>query len=170
MQPRPISATIFGILNIGFGMFGLLGLVFMHAMSAIGDKLAAASPAYKAVQNDPNYMHWLAVSSSISGVASLFLIAAGAGLLVCQNWARIVSIGWAIFDILFILGTMPLTIKYTSMALRMTNAGAQAAQLQESLVIFSTVFGMAFSLAYPIVLLVFMTRRKLAEACKPRSN
>ena len=155
MQARPVSAMVFGILNIGFGAFNLLALLVLQALAGSGG--AAAHSPLKAFYSDPSQLHWMWVSGVINSVAGLFLVAAGVGLLLCRNWGRICSLAWAAFDILFVLASAPLSWKYARMA--------APSQFGDIFALFVTAFGLIFSLAYPIALLIFMTRPKLIAAC-----
>ena len=157
MQARPVSAIVFGILNIGFGAFNLLALVFLQVITSAN--LGAHSPL-KAFYSDPGQLHWMWVSGVSNAVAGLFLAAAGAGLLFCRNWARITSLGWAVFDILFVLASIPLSWKYARMV---------SPQLGDIFALVMTVFGLVLTLAYPVALLIFMTRPKLVAACQSES-
>jgi hypothetical protein len=154
MQARPVSAIVFGILNIGFGVFNLLALWLLQVMAS--DKIAAHSPL-KAFYGDPRQLHWMWVSGVINAVAGLLLAAAGVGLLLGQNWGRLTSLAWAVLDILFVLASVPFSWKYAQMA---------SPQYGDILALFLTVFGLVLTLAYPVALLIFMTRPKLVAACR----
>jgi hypothetical protein len=144
---------LFGILNIGYGAFNLLSLLFLRL---IADAKIGPNSPLKAFQGDASQMHLLWVTGLISAVAGLFLMAAGVGLLLGQNWGRLTSLAWAVFDILTVLATVPLSWKAAH--------ATTPAQFGDSLALIVTVFGLVASLAYPIALLIFMTRPKLIAA------
>jgi hypothetical protein len=155
MQPRPISAIIFGILNIGFGAFNLLSLLFLPTSAEAG-----ANSSLKSFYGDPNLVHWLWVSGVISGAGGLVLAAAGVGLLLCQNWARIASMAWAVFDILMAFATAPLSGKV---------ARAIAPQFGDAIALLATIFVLVFSLVFPVALLIFMRRPNFVAACQGKA-
>lgn len=148
MQQRPISVTIFGILNIGFALLGIASLllsVFFTGASSMGGSVM------KEMYNDPRYMEWTKISTPIAGIASIVLLAAGIGLLLLQNWGRIVSIIHAVFSILFsIAGCVVALMAHLTLIL-----------------LIASVATFVFSLIYPILLIIFMTRPAVVSALKP---
>ena len=165
MRARPISATVFAILNIGYGGFNLLGLLFLQVVVSMGDKVGPHSPL-KSFYTDPSQLHWLWISGLIGGISGLFLMAAGVGLFFCANWARLTSVAWAGFDILFVLASTPMSWKYAHAAAASSTAPAPMAGAFTVLV---TVLSVVFSLVYPVALLIFMTRPKLVAACSDKA-
>ena len=164
MKQRPLTATIFGILNIGFGLFALAGLVFTKMMEAMaGARLPSGAPSpLAAIYSDPNYVRYMHVVTPLTALAGMFLIAAGIGLLLLQNWARIMSIIWAIFDSLMVLVgvcfTVPMVRAQMAAMPNMPSAVAGVAG------VIGGIFGVLFGLAYPVVLMVFMLRPTFAAS------
>jgi hypothetical protein len=154
---KPISAIVFGILNIGYGIFGLLSLVIVLVVA--GAKMGPNSP-FKALAANPDQMQLMWITGAVSAVAGVFLAVMGMGLLLCKNWGRVGSLAWAVFDILFVFVCLPLSYK--------TARASSPAQFGDSFAMLVTIFGLFFSLAYPAVLAIFMVRPKLVEACNAR--
>lgn len=137
---------------MGFGALNLLSLLFLPTSAETG----ANSPV-KSFYGDPNLVHWLWVSGVISAVGGLVLVAAGVGLLLCQNWARMASMAWAVFDILLAFASAPLNGKV---------ARAIAPQYGDTIAPLATIFVLLFSLVFPVALLIFMRRPNLVAACR----
>ncbi|HWD19186.1 MAG TPA: hypothetical protein VHB20_07890 [Verrucomicrobiae bacterium] len=150
MQPRPLSATILGILNLGYGLFSLAGLLFI-------------SPMAKSFANDPGMVPWVWVSGLVQAGAGLILVVAAIGLFSCKNWARLLSIAWAIFAIVVTLATIPVIAKYTHLIPGTDRIPPSVKAVFVNLV---TALSTLFSMAYPAALLFFMTRPKFAAACR----
>jgi hypothetical protein len=144
MQQRPISVTIFGILNIGFGFLDLF--VTLFSMFVL-PRMNMATPLLK--QMHDNY--WTKITMPLDGIAAVALLAAGIGLLLSQNWARIVSIIDGIYSILScIVGGIVTLMSDTSGIMMIVSLMATVG-----------------SLVYPILLIIFMTRPNVVAALKP---
>src|ERR1039458_8346141 len=108
MRERPVSITIFGILNIGFGLLGLGSLLLSTMFDVGGFDSTAFSPAlnsyissmlalWNTLSADTVFVVWRRITVPLDFAASLTLVAAGIGLLLLKNWSRLVSIGYAIY-------------------------------------------------------------------------
>ena len=144
MQQRPISVTIFGILNIGFGFFDLLVTLFSMVVLP---RMNMATPLLKQMHESD----WTRITAPLDGLAAVALVAAGIGLLLSQNWARIVSIIDGIYSILSCIVGGIVTL----------NSGAPGIMMIVSLIV---TIG---SLVYPVLLILFMTRPNVVAALKP---
>src|SRR3954469_5187230 len=92
---RPTSVTVFGVLNLVFGVFGVFGLIASAAIFAL--PLSANNPVVKIVHENPGYAAFLKLSIAVGVLALGALVAAGIGLLLLKAWARILSIIYAIY-------------------------------------------------------------------------
>jgi hypothetical protein len=145
MQQRPVSVTIFGILNIGFGLLDLLVTLFL--MVILPGMRAAGNSILKQMPDNP----WTRISMPLDGIAAVVLMAAGIGLLLLQNWARITSIIYGAYSILScIVGTI------------VTLGGGPF-----GFMMIAKLTGSIVSLVYPVVLIIFMLRPKIVAALKP---
>jgi type IV secretory pathway VirB3-like protein len=168
MRQRPISTLIFGILNIGFGLLRLgsplVSAVVAHLKHPSHSGLAAlqSDPAYDALTK---FNMWAGV------VFGLALLAFGIGLLLLQNWARIGSIVYAVVAIVFVLVFSivgwPITKRFVGQMAAQLAPGAPLGMVV-GLTTLMFVLGVMFSLAYPALLLFFMTRSNVIEACQPQ--
>ena len=102
---RPTSVTVFGILNIVFAAFGVFGLIFSMALFHL--PADSNNPVVKLIHENPAYAAWLKASILLGVPSCLVLLAAGMGLLCLKSWARILSITYAIYAIVFgMVGTV----------------------------------------------------------------
>ncbi len=152
MQRRPVSAIIFGILNIGFAVFSWIELLLFKPLAAIMAKGAAA---------ELGLLHWQWIAALVDAVAGLAQVAAGVGLLAGKIWGRILSIVWGGFDVLFCLARFPLnldTARNTLTAVHINPAAEPV--LTSAIAVVATVASMIF----PALLIYFMTRPKIKAA------
>ena len=98
-------------------------------------------------------------------LGGLLLVAAGVGLLLLKNWARLASIGCGIYKIAFAM----LNLAVLCLALREILAKA----LQGAGAVVLVILGLAgfvgaiLTLAYPVLLIWFLTRPKAVLAFQP---
>jgi hypothetical protein len=174
MRERPMSDTIFGMLNTGFGLLGLIGVLLSNTMSgmlegpgaaAAGSPLGSISAFIADLYHSPAYVLWNRITVPLNFAASLLMVAAGVGLLLLKNWARLASIGCGIYKILFVL----LNIAVLCRGLREIGANVMDAAGPVGIVILAMISLVAtlFSLAYPVLLLYFLTRPKAVQAFQP---
>ena len=157
---RPTPVSVIGILNIVFGVYALFGVCMTLAMQSFMD--IEKNPVLKLMHDNPSYSAWVKITIPLGFIAGAILIAAGIGLLRLAEWARRLSIGYAVYAIL-----MATAVSVTNYIFILRpafadgqNAGAVAAGI-------GAVFGGVFGLAYPIVLIVFMTRANIVSAFRP---
>ena len=165
---RPGSVTAFGILNIVFAVFGFFGLLGTMALFSITG--TSNNPVVKIVREIPAYAAWLKLTIPLGLLTCGVLLAAGIGLLRLENWGRKLSIGYAIYAIVFsILGLVMNFIFLFGPLLEEASKkhGPEAAGAIGGAVGGSV--GGFFGLIYPILLLVFMMRPKVVAAFNPPS-
>lgn len=160
---RPTSVTVFGILNIVFGALALICTPFSLAFLFVPNP-AMETPAMAAFAN-PAYRAWtLAMGVAGMGV-SVLLIVAGIGLLKCRPWGRKISIGYAVYTIVAsLVGAAVSAIMLASVA-NSASGGSPETGVMLAGGIGGTIGGACFALIYPIILLVFMFRPSVVDAC-----
>ena len=160
MRQRPVSVTIFGILNIGFGMLNAVSLLI--SMVVLSRTNMAGNPILKQLYDNPQYVAWTKISMPLGGIAAVVLLAAGIGLLFLQNWARIVSIGYGIYAILGGIVGGFIMLKICASMMSQNASGPSGMMVMAPLI--GAIIGMMFGLVYPILLIIFMTRPKVVAA------
>jgi hypothetical protein len=180
-RKRPTAVLVMAILNIVFGSLGLAcylcaGVGILFIVMALNQPGAAKAPEMRQVQEIfqsmaeriPGFLPVMIGNLIFSFVMAIWLLVCGIGLLKMMNWARIGSIIFAILTILEQLGS--LIYRFTVL-----NPGMEAwqrdflarhpgAQIQgnafggasPALNSAMEILGVAISLGYAIVLLVFM--------------
>jgi hypothetical protein len=157
---RPTSVTILGALNIVLGSIGIICLpVVLAASLAQQDALAIIAMPRP----------WQVISVSLSPFVSIWLLVTGIGLLKLKRWARRGATGYGWFGIVF--GTIQLCI--TVVAFMANSRDLPAGMGSDGLNYLATsmvgaVLAGIVALAYPILLVIFMSRPKVINACYKR--
>jgi hypothetical protein len=161
MKQRPISTLIFGILDIGLG---LLKLVWPLVAAALAHLKPAGTSGMATLQSDPTFIALTKFTTWTGVVFGLALLAFGIGLLLLQNWARLGSIIYAVVDIVFVLVSTIVMWPITSRMIQQMPNVPQG--MVQGFAMIGLVVGLIFGLAYPVLLLFFMTRTNVIEACE----
>jgi hypothetical protein len=163
---RPASVTFFGILNIAFGALGIFGL--LSTVQLLSGKSMGNNPVVKLMLENPTYVQWIKATIPINLITGIALVMAGIGLLRLKPWARNLSIYYAIFAILFCLATVWVNYNFLFRPLMeeaQRSKGPEAAAAIGGAI--GGTLGGVVGMAYPIFLLVFMTRPKVVAAFQP---
>ena len=121
-KTRPTSVTVFGVLNIIFGALGLLCIVMLTAVFAVGWAAGRdAFPRLAVLERHPVALAWTLASIPLGLVATGVLIAAGIGLLKMKPWARTASIVWAIYGV--VAGPIGIIVNFVAMSSELAEAG-----------------------------------------------
>lgn len=166
---RPTAVTVFGILNIVFAAFGIIGIMasaMMFVMAGNGSN----NPMIQLLHDSPGYAAYLKVSIVLGLFLSLALLAAGIGLLWLKPWARVFSIAYGIFGIISV--PVNTILSYIFMTRPLLEQASQHHNSPEATgaAIGGAIGGMVggcFGLIYPVLLLIFMLQSKVAAAFKP---
>ena len=160
---RPQAVTVFGVLNIVFGAMALL----CSPISLLGLFLPvqAHNPMSRILHDNATYRSFTVLAAVVGMVAGAVLIAAGIGLLKLKPWARLTSIGYGIFAIVF--GIVGLFVNWFFVFAPLLqevkdNAGSQAIGAIAGMA--GGMIGGCLGQVYPILLLIFMTRPKIRAA------
>lgn len=154
---RPVFITVLSLLNI---VLGSLGLVCMPLLLAV----AVLPPDVFSVQAVP--VSWKVISAAVLPILSLWLLITGIGLLKLKKWARIGAVAYGWFTV--VLGTAQLCIiiaEYLTKA-RQMQVGMAAGYVQHAAegMVGGILSGLV-ALIYPIVIIVFLSRRQASTAC-----
>lgn len=154
---RPISVTVFGILNIVFGGLSVLGaLINWVVMYRDG---AEDNPVFAMIEASAFYSTWMKLALILGVIASMVVIASGIGLLQMRQWARIAAVGYSLYSIFMLLAGSVMGWYFVySPLLDSASKGVSMGGLIGGLI------GGCFGLIYPVALLYFMTRPGLVAA------
>jgi hypothetical protein len=166
---RPTSVTVFGILNLLFGVLGFCGTLGSGAMMFLMPQNPnVRNPVLELMANSPGYRLFNQVSIGLGLVATIVLIAAGIGLLKMKPFGRLLSIGYSMYAIAG--GVVGLAMSYVFLIQPlMEQAGAVGGGPEQAAAIGGAIgglFGGCLGMAYPIILLIFMYRRNVVEALR----
>jgi hypothetical protein len=166
--PRPTSVTVFGILNLVFGLLGLCGTAVSSAVFFMPQNPNMRNPVLDLMAANPVYRLFTFVSMGLGVIAAFVLIVAGIGLLQTKSFGRTLSIGYSIYAILSGIVGMAFSFMFLIVPLLRQAEAARAGPEQAGAIggMIGGLFGGCVGLAYPIVLLIFMCRRNVAEALK----
>jgi hypothetical protein len=184
-QKKPTSVVVIAILQLVFGILGLLGVALnlsgagkqLNAMNQqnqpikpeqLEEKVAAKIPHYQLIQN---------VSMGISGVLCLLMILSGIGLLGLHSWARLLAIFYGILSILITLGSALYSFAvvgpaYAEIGDEVTRQGGPEAQMLGTILKFTGYIAAGCGLVtiiYPLIVLLIMFRPAVRAAFRGES-
>jgi hypothetical protein len=157
-----MSTLIFGILNICYALLTLSGPV----MSAITPHMAAnANPALEYMKSDPSFAALTKFGMCMSVLFGLALFTFGVGLLMLQNWARLGCIIYSVIAIVYTPIVSYIMWPYTKeMMARMPKMPPGMAS---GIAAVALGLGLVVGVGYAGLLLFFMTRSNVIDACQP---
>lgn len=172
---RPGLVTVFGVLNIVFGIMGLtctpLGTAYSLFYTEFLPENIPSMPQFEAMQelmNTHSFRLFLLVSSAVGMVASGVLLAAGIGLLKMKPWARVCSIGYAIYA--FCSMAVGFVVNYLLLWKPMAEGMAEAdGPFRAGMFggMYGAVAGMCVSIVFPAALLICMFLPAVRNAFHP---
>ena len=157
-QPeRPTSVTVLGILNIVFGTLNLMCTPFIF----IG--LFMPQPEGTPFAMGPGMKAYTAVGAIVGLIASGVLIGTGIGLLKLKDWARRMTSYYGWFALVWgVIGVIINGVMMSSSLSGMSEAETPA-------LVGGMIGGMCggiIGLIYPILLIIYMKRPNVIEACQ----
>ena len=163
---KPASLMVFGILNLVFGVLGLCSYACGSLMLVPNPDLQQ-DPFYELIHQSPSYQAFLVVSMGLGSVASIVLIAAGIGLLAAANWGRVLSIVYSLYALA--MGIVGIAVNIMFLVVPLMEKGDPSDPAFGTAIggAVGGTCGGAIGMAYPIVLLIFMTRPHIKQAVKP---
>ncbi len=158
-QTRPVSVTVFGILNIVFGVLGICGLAAAFGAFFIPPPPGNELPAGNLMQDD-TYRIFMYITIPLGFVATVALLAGGIGLLQNKAWGRTLSIGYAIYSLISgfigLIVNVFLILLPTMQILPQLDPGPE--KMGAIVGMIGGTFGGCVGLIFPALLLFFMTR------------
>jgi hypothetical protein len=159
---RPVAVTVLAILNLVIAAWSLIGAAVTYALIYLINEV---NPLGDAMRASPIYANWIKATIPLGLASAVALFPSGIGLLRLKEWARKLSLGFAVFDILYTLVALAMIAIYQVRPLLDEAAGARGAEAAGAYGgAISSLLGGVAGLAYPIVLLVFLTRPNIVAA------
>src|SRR5208282_3820870 len=168
IMQRPTSVTVFGVLNIVFGALGILGIIFSAISLMVISPNATNNPVLEIMRNSPGYAVCMKIMMPLGVLACGVSIAAGIGLLKLKTWARILSIGYAIYSI--VAGIIGWVFNYIFLMHPLLEQASQKQGPEAAVLIGAAIggtFGGCIGMIYPVLLLIFMFRPNIVAAFRP---
>jgi len=165
---RPASVTVFGVLNIVFGALGFVAIIFSAIALMVVPTGSPNNPVLEIMRNSQGYAAWMKMAIPLGILASGVSIAAVIRLLKLKGWGRNLSIGYGIYTIVAgVLGVMLnfIFVMQPLMQQASQKSGPEAAALIGGAI--GGTIGGCFGMIYPVLLLIFMFRPKVAAAFRP---
>ena len=168
-MPRPVSTLVLGVLNLVFGVLGLLSLVMTVAILFVPQpKMAHPNPILSLLQENAAYALFMKISVALGLLASVVLVLAGVGLLLLKPWGRHLSIGYAVYAL--IAGVVGMAANWYFLMPLLAKASRMPAGPEQAGLVGGAVGGMVggcLGLIYPVILLFFMFRPNVVAAMQP---
>ncbi|MFN9369873.1 MAG: hypothetical protein ACK6CT_14100 [Planctomycetia bacterium] len=165
-KAHPASLTVFGILNIIFGILGICvtaGGVVPFVMELPSDP-AVPNPMLDLIKSNAGYRTFLIVSLALGGIVAVTVIVGGIGLLLAKAWGRTLSIVYGWYSIVAAIVGMGVNFYLMQPLLaKMQDAGGPG-QLAVTAGLVGGLIGAGLGMIYPVLLLVFMNRPAIRDA------
>jgi hypothetical protein len=162
---RPTSALVFGILNLCFAAWGLLGIVSAAVLLLAQNQ--QNNPMLKILADNRAYAQIHHTALVVAGLLTIVLALAGVGLLMFKHWGRVLSILWGVCAIAMAIVNMASFWMYAfaplmEMAQKAPRGSPQAMGAMVGAM--GGIFGGLSGMLYPVLLLFFMMRPSFAAA------
>lgn len=167
---RPAIATVFGILNLVFGIMGICGN-FASVASFAFLTSDAFDPEMKAQMNlqqfdNPIYFGLLCMQMALGTILAIVAIISGVGLLKFRPWGRKLANFYAVASLLLLVIAIANSVIFQIMPAiqEANNPGAAPEAIGGA--IGGTVggfFTFCFGMIYPVCILVFLNRRQFVQ-------
>ena len=161
---RPTAVTIFGILNIVFAAIGFFSLIASFILF-LPQMANTHNPIIQLIHDNPSFALWMKFSLVMGFAATGVVLAAGIGLLKLKPWARLLSIGYAIYSVVMIV--VGSVVNYFFMLRPLLEQAHQKTGPEAVGAMAGAIGGMVggcFGMIYPVLLLVFMLKANVKAA------
>ena len=162
---RPVSVLVFGIINIIFGVFGVLGFAghLVVKLELIPIPGVKEHPVMQLMAANASYALYIEVLAILGFVAAILIIAASIGMFQLKPWARAVTIGWCTYSVLItILGAVVNHVMVTQPTLAEAGDGPKRVEILTRIV-FALVFTVLL-VAYYVLVMAMLSRANVRDA------
>lgn len=157
---RPTGVTVFAILNVLFGITGVLGVVVTVLLTVFGDQFDfGANPIMDVVADNPTYKIYTVVMSVVGFIFAVVLIASGIGLFKMKLWGRSLALVYAVYAIVAtIVGNVANYFFIFKPVMEQAVGGNDMQDLAVMSGILGGVVGGCIALILPIAILIYFLR------------
>jgi hypothetical protein len=167
---RPAAATVFGVLNILFGVMGLCGTLAsaLFMVIPLSPQLTQNNPALQLMEENAFYRLFTQIGVGLNFIACIVLIVAGIGLYQLKPYGRTFSIGYSVYTIVMNLigNVVNFVVVFPGMLAIAADAGGGPAEFAVYVGIGAGIASGFIGFIYPGLLLFFMYRPAVAAAFK----
>lgn len=167
MPLRPAAGTVFGVLNLVFGIFGFCGLFMSAAVLFVpmDPQLMKNNVPLQLMQDNAVYRLFTQASIVLGFISLVVLIIAGIGLLQQRPYGRNLSIGYALYALgMILVGTVVNVLFVFPPLIEQLNANDPAAVGGAVGGLIGGTVGSCVGLVYPVLILYFMYRPNMVAA------
>lgn len=167
---RPAIATVFGILNLVFGIWGVCGsLASVAGFAVLSSELVNAK--MRAEMNlqqfeDPVFFGLLSMQMVLGTILAVVIIISGVGLLKFKPWGRKLANFYAVSYLILLAVGVAINFFFTVIPAfnEANNPGATPDKIGAAIGgAVGGVFSVCFGMIYPICILIFLNRRQFVE-------
>jgi hypothetical protein len=172
---RPAVATVFGILNLVFGILGVCG----SAASVVGFAVLSSNLVDAKMKeqmnlqqfDDPVFFGLLSMQMVLGTILSVVIIFSGIGLLKFKPWGRKLANFYAVAYLGLLVVGVTINIIFT--VIPAINAANQPGATPDKIGgavggAMGGVFSVCFGVIYPICILIFLNRRRFVDQIEGR--
>ncbi len=157
---RPTSVTVFGVLNIVFGIFGVLSGILQLGIALAVQQRPDLMPNVEAIWNK-----WSIINLVLGWILTVLLLGSGIGLLRVRSWGRTMAFAYSVLSVaavVFGVGVYWFTVAQPGMA--QFDMLADDDQMQVVAGGIGAVFSGCIQLLYAGLLAYYMTRPHVTAA------
>lgn len=177
-RPKPGAVAVFGILNLIFGIFGVLGSVcggaVMLAAGSIPELQEALSQdvTRRMAQENPYYAVFYYGQLVVGSLGSFALLASGVGLMRSRDWGRVLAVGYAWYLIVLLVVTqiVNLTVFLPLASPAIQNGPQSPEEMNALILVLGGPFGLCIGLIYPGLMLYFLGKEPVREYLRSASS
>lgn len=173
---RPVIATVFGILNLVFGIIGICSSVASVAGFVFIANASAVDPQLREQMNlqqfdNPVYFGLLCMQLVLGGILAIVVITSGIGLLKFKPWGRTLANFYAVASLIMLVVGVAISVVFQIIPAinEANNPGASPEAIGGAVGgSIGGVFTICFGAIFPICILVFLNRKQFVEQIKAR--
>lgn len=168
---RPTSVTVFAVLNLILGGFGVLNSAGALAIRFGVLKLPGMenNPAYKLMQDNAQFAIYNDVMIGLGIVAVIAILAASIAMLQLKPWGRLVTIGWGCYGMLVTAVGAALN-HVLVMKPMVEQAGSEAERLGATIGAYGAIVVAVLFLGYYALMIGLLSRPKVRTAFEQRDE
>ena len=172
-KAKPAALTVFGVMNLIFGILGICGTAF--GVFGLLVPMFLPPEALKVMEENPEPVFVLMKESSVYAgflycqlalgfIFSIVMIVSGVGLMKAKESGRKLAVVYAIYAILMLIAGLVMNAIFLFPMLMEQMNEPPPVGMTATINLFAQGFGAIIQLIYPALLLFFMTRQYIKDA------